>query len=143
MGPADLQPRYKYDFYIKRDNTFVVDGREFTNTLEWPENLNEVDSCYVKGNIFEIDLIRDGVNLRYLATPEQMHYVDDSFAFAEASYKNYEQTVLYKDLRKDEYPSIGEQLDMLYHDIKNENLIGGSWINAIETVKQSFPKPEE
>ena len=40
------------------------------------------------------------------------------------------------------YPSIAHQLDLLYHDIKAGNLETGSWIAAIEAVKQQFPKPE-
>jgi hypothetical protein len=41
----------------------------------------------------------------------------------------------------DGYPSIAHQLDLLYHDIKANNLTNGNWIAAIETVKQQFPKP--
>lgn len=44
--------------------------------------------------------------------------------------------------RKYEYPTIQDQLDMLYHDIKNNNLNNGEWINAIEKIKQNYPKPE-
>jgi len=39
------------------------------------------------------------------------------------------------------YPAIEHQLDLLYHDIKNGNLADGNWINAIESVKNKFPKP--
>ena len=41
------------------------------------------------------------------------------------------------------YPSIGDQLDMLYHDIKTGNLETGDWITAIEQVKTDNPKPSE
>jgi hypothetical protein len=41
----------------------------------------------------------------------------------------------------DGYPSIAHQLDLLYHDIKANNLTNGNWIAAIESVKQQFPKP--
>ena len=40
------------------------------------------------------------------------------------------------------YPSIGDQLDMLYHDIKAGTLETGDWITAIEQVKTNNPKPE-
>lgn len=39
------------------------------------------------------------------------------------------------------YPSIAEQLDMLYHDIKAGTLDSGAWIDAIEAVKTQYPKP--
>lgn len=41
------------------------------------------------------------------------------------------------------YPSIGDQLDMLYHDIKAGTLETGDWITAIEQVKTDNPKPSE
>jgi hypothetical protein len=39
-----------------------------------------------------------------------------------------------------EYPMIGEQLDMLYHDIKSGNLDSGSWVEKIEEIKNKYPK---
>ena len=39
------------------------------------------------------------------------------------------------------YPSIAEQLDLLYHDIKSGALDSGAWIAAIEAVKTQYPKP--
>jgi hypothetical protein len=48
----------------------------------------------------------------------------------------------YKELRKKEYPLIGDQLDMLYHDIKNGTLETGNWIQSVEFVKEKYPKPE-
>jgi len=39
-----------------------------------------------------------------------------------------------------EYPKIQDQLDMLYHDIKSGKLANGTWIEAIEEVKNTFPK---
>lgn len=48
----------------------------------------------------------------------------------------------YQRSRKSEYPSIQDQLDKLYHDIKTGNLETGSWITSIEEVKIKYPKPE-
>lgn len=47
----------------------------------------------------------------------------------------------YKDQRLAEYPTINDQLDMLYHDIKNGTLDSGNWLQAIEAVKAKYPKP--
>lgn len=47
----------------------------------------------------------------------------------------------YQRNRKEKYPSIGDQLDKLYHDIKSGNLESGTWITAIESVKNQYPKP--
>lgn len=47
----------------------------------------------------------------------------------------------YQRNRAANYPSITDQLDMLYHDIKNGTLNSGNWIQAIEAVKTEYPKP--
>jgi len=49
---------------------------------------------------------------------------------------------LYERNREKEYPPIKDQLDMLYHDIKEGNLQNGSWIAAMDAVKEMHPKPE-
>lgn len=46
----------------------------------------------------------------------------------------------YIDQRKAAYPSVQDQLDMLYHDIKADALSTGDWITAIEKVKTDNPK---
>jgi len=50
------------------------------------------------------------------------------------------QTKEYQRLRAKEYPEVKDQLDMLYHDIKNDNLSDGNWIKTIEEVKSKYPK---
>lgn len=45
---------------------------------------------------------------------------------------------VYADKRKLAYPSIEQQLDMLYWDKINDT---NQWQSAIDTVKQQFPKP--
>lgn len=49
---------------------------------------------------------------------------------------------LYARNRQSEYGNIGDQLDMLYHDIKSGNLENGSWVSMIESIKKKYPKPE-
>jgi len=41
----------------------------------------------------------------------------------------------YQRERQKEYPPIGEQLDMIYHDID-------AWKAAINSIKEKYPKPE-
>lgn len=52
-------------------------------------------------------------------------------------YEYYE----YERLREKDFPQIKDQLDLLYHDIKNGNLNNGEWIKSIEKVKTDHPKP--
>jgi len=47
----------------------------------------------------------------------------------------------YERLREKDFPEIKDQLDLLYHDIKNGNLNNGEWIKSIEKVKMDHPKP--
>ncbi len=44
----------------------------------------------------------------------------------------------YKTDRAEEYPSIGDQLDMLYWDKKNST---STWDDAVKAVKDKYPKP--
>ena len=46
--------------------------------------------------------------------------------------------VKYKTDRAEEYPSIGDQLDMIYWDKKNGTT---TWDDAVEAVKDKYPKP--
>ena len=48
----------------------------------------------------------------------------------------------YERNREKQYPDIKEQLDNLYHDIKNNNLSNGEWIKSIDKVKSDNPKPD-
>jgi len=47
--------------------------------------------------------------------------------------------------RVKEYPNIGDQLDMLFHEIENTGTISadGNWMTTIRNIKSSYPKPEE
>lgn len=44
----------------------------------------------------------------------------------------------YKRKRLLAYRPVGDQLDMLYHDMKNGTT---QWLEHVETVKQRYPKP--
>ena len=46
--------------------------------------------------------------------------------------------------KKNEYPAIGEQLDMLYHAIDNDSDLKGkfsNFYNTIKSIKEKYPKP--
>jgi len=48
---------------------------------------------------------------------------------------------VYRRNRYLEYPSVEEQLEMLYNDIKNDNLKEGTWIKSIDAIKVKYQKP--
>jgi len=45
--------------------------------------------------------------------------------------------------RAHSYPQLGEQLDMLWHELNTNGSISvnGDWFNAIKEVKEAHPKP--
>ena len=70
---------------------------------------------------------------------ERMEFDSDDYDQAiedRAQAKLYEQDHGYKDDRQEEYPSIVDQLDDIYH-----NGIDG-WKETIKAVKDKYPKPE-
>ena len=48
---------------------------------------------------------------------------------------------LYEREREKLYPDIKSQLDMLYHDIKNNKFKNGTWIKTIDDIKSKHPEP--
>lgn len=57
--------------------------------------------------------------------------------FLDEQYIILKATLGYKDQRI--YPSIDDQLDMMYHDKINGT---STWVDAITAVKQKWPKPK-
>ncbi len=85
----------------------------------------------------------DGYSCRIIKDPENREpptrqEVEDEIAREIRIWDHYS----YERDRSDNFPLWFDQLDMLYHDIKNGNLENGKWIQAIDAVKESFPKPE-
>jgi hypothetical protein len=70
-------------------------------------------------------------------TVEQLALIQQDY---DATLAEYEASQYSRD-RSTAYPSIAEQLDLLYHDIKSGTLDSGAWIQAIEAVKTEYPKP--
>ena len=49
-----------------------------------------------------------------------------------------ERAVVYRDQRRLQYPALGDQLDMIYHDLVNGTTV---WKNTITAIKAANPKP--
>ena len=60
----------------------------------------------------------------------------DQIVTKQAELKTAYDTTEYQRKRKEEYPSIGDQLDMIYH----AGLGGDEFQEAIKTVKEKYPK---
>ena len=79
-----------------------------------------------------------------LTTAEYNTTID---GWAQASFDREVETALiadggtsakYAQYRRDAYPSIGDQLDMQYHDLVDSTT---TWEDAIAAVKTKYPKP--
>ena len=82
----------------------------------------------------------DGSEVHYHAeqTPPSDSAIDAKFVELEAEYdaKQYQ--------RDRQYPQLGEQLDMLFHDMTaGKGTKDGEWYKAIAKVKDDNPKPTE
>ena len=49
---------------------------------------------------------------------------------------------LYANDRRDNYPAIGDQFDMLYHELATSGSLStsGNWFQFIKNIKDSYPK---
>ena len=72
-------------------------------------------------------------------------FTDDEYTQAiedRAQYKLDEQDNGYVRDRQDSYPALGEQLDLLYHDMTaDKGDKTGEWYKAVKKVKDDNPKP--
>jgi hypothetical protein len=50
----------------------------------------------------------------------------------------------YQTQRRSEYPNLGEQFDMLFHEIESNGTINntGEWFTKLKEIKQKYPKSE-
>ena len=57
--------------------------------------------------------------------------------------KKFEKITEWSNDRRAAYMDIRDQLDMLYHDMKNDKLdTDGEWYKAVKKVKDDNPKPD-
>jgi hypothetical protein len=53
------------------------------------------------------------------------------------------QDTQYQRNRQQSFPSIGNQLDMIWHELNTSGSISsdGTWFQSIQEIKQEYPKP--
>ena len=75
-------------------------------------------------------------NVRKLLTDDEKVIRDAEEAKVASDYADYVANHKYKDDRASSYPTIGEQLDKIYHEGIDE------WKKVIKAVKDKYPKPD-
>jgi len=102
---------------------------------QWKTELKSTNSSLTK--------MVDGVSID-LTTDEYNTTID---GWAQSSFDKEVEAALiadggtsakYAQYRRDAYPSIGDQLDMQYHDLVDSTT---TWRSAIAAVKTKYPKP--
>ena len=102
---------------------------------QWKTELKAANSSLTK--------MVDGVSIDL--TPDEYNATIDGWA--QASFDKEVEAALiadggtspkYAQYRRDAYPSIGDQLDMQYHDLMDSTT---TWADTIAAVKSKYPKP--
>lgn len=122
---------------IKDDNMVSVDGEGLNFDFTLADNIWAIQWNGTKGHVeFNDDTpneeITDFSDYQYLvdAFNTEKQRIADAQAQAIAN-------MTYAEKRASAYPSVGDQLDMMYHDQVDGTT---TWKDAVESVKTEFPK---
>ena len=83
-------------------------------------------------------IVWDDDAYRVLHGEDQPHPDMDTIEASYVNVKADEDAVAYKNKRVNEYASIGDQLDMKYHDLLDGTT---TWKDHVEGIKNKYPKP--
>lgn len=76
-----------------------------------------------------------------VCSPQEEAQIRAGWAQADAERLRYQREEAYKDKRKSEYPTLDEQLDMLWHSMDTGEIQkSNAFYDAIKTVKDKYPK---
>lgn len=126
---------------VKEDNAIVVDGEGINFDFTLADNIWAIQWNGTSGHVEFNDAtpneeLTDFSDYQYLVdafnTEKQRLADEKAQADADALASR-----TYVDDRQDAYPSVGDQLDMIYHDQVDGTT---TWKDAVESVKTQFPK---
>jgi len=113
-------------------------GISSESKIEYPIPSFETAIRTLRPNVVKWEADSEGFLLWEDSTDEQAPTFDEIRAEVRRESEIYNQ-YWYHRQRIENYPSIEVQLDMLYHDIKNNNIQNGKWISTIESIKNDYP----
>lgn len=137
---ADVKDTYIQDGWVVYDEFIADSGIQkysLQNKIDYSEDENYVTFEYYKNEtrvISEATYDEDGNQLTEEVTELVRPYVKPSNI--DELVENYIAS-RYAELRKREYPDLGEQLDMLYKDMTNGT---NNWLETIRQIKLKYPK---
>ncbi len=95
---------------------------------------------YTVDNVIEV--VNQNEQLKIpVATANEL--VASGSAILYETHEELNETINYQKNRRDQYPEVVEQLDLLYHEIIVSGSLtsSGSWAQSIKAVKDANPKP--
>lgn len=121
---------YKIQAYLELNNSGSIDTSH-SNILQIIQTGGTVDTpISMSINVWNIDLPK----------PSQ-EILDSTENITRA--QHLLSSSMFVQNRTTNYPVIGEQFDMLYHELNTSGSlsVSGSWFQSIKNVKDSYPKP--
>ena len=118
---------------------YDIDGVAYGKAVVFTRGLTHLGIDYLQADLFNYTMMKATWTNNITLPPE----ADIITAFKARLV--VEKSLEYQGHRANKYPQVTEQLDQLYHDMKDGKLgVGattGSWFVGISSVKTSFPKP--
>ena len=101
---------------------------------------------YIDDDIrYEVIISADGKSQNQIITPvdDVQALVDSGDAVVYDTVHELLETIEYASNRRNEYPDMAEQFDLLYHEMTVSGSLtsSGSWAQSIKAVKDANPKP--
>jgi hypothetical protein len=104
------------------------------------ENYSPEEPAFTSGDDFAYAPAMDP-NPPYEALEYTPPSNEDVYTQWKLMFDEYSTSAVYRLQRETEYPSLGEQLDALYHDIENGTIsTSGAFASLIKEVKDTYPK---
>ena len=118
---------------------YDIDGVAYGKAAVLSRGLLHLGIDYLQADLFNYKMMKDTWTNNITLPPE----ADIITAFKARLV--VEKSLEYQGNRANTYPQVTEQLDQLYHDMKDGKLgVGattGSWYVGISSVKTAYPKP--
>ena len=118
---------------------YDIDGVAYGKAAVLSRGLLHLGIDYLQADLFNYTMMKDTWTNNITLPPE----ADIITAFKARLV--VEKSLEYQGHRANKYPQVTEQLDQLYHDMKDGKLgVGattGSWYVGISSVKDAYPKP--
>lgn len=95
----------------------------------------------LRPNVIKWEIFDQGFSVWEDSSGAEAPTLEEVMVELQREYDRYDYWEYYRN-REKQYPSVGEQLDMLFHDIENGTLDSGTWVSRLREIKDTYPKPE-